>query len=347
MDSGGAKTTGACSCSLSMVGPLFCTSYVSSFIRTKPAGILWSWINPDSPTVDGITVANDVLHQKKAGYLNLPFFTIRIIAYFGIFCGLSYWMRRVSFTQDQDGNPNWSHLGMKISAVGIPATALALTFGAFDLFMSLEYQWFSTMYGVWFFASGMRAALAVTIIGCLYLRNKGLLKGIYKQAHQYDLACLSLAFTVFWAYISFSQYFLIYSANIPEETFWYNIREINPNTGERSLWFLVSMGLIFGHFFFPFIYLLFYRNKIDGQRITFIAAWILIFHLLDVCVWNIIPGREIVPGAYVGYDARPVTGTHLLWGLATLVGVGCLCLRVVMKSFSSKISEIIPVEIQE
>ena len=308
----------------------------------EQAGILWSWINPDNPTVDGITVGNDVLHQKKAGYLNLPFFTVRIIAYFGIFCGLSYWMRRVSFTQDQDGNPNWSHLGMKISAVGIPATALALTFGAFDLFMSLEYQWFSTMYGVWFFASGMRAALAVTIIGCLYLRNKGLLKGIYKQAHQYDLACLSLAFTVFWAYISFSQYFLIYSANIPEETFWYNIREIDPNTGERSLWFLVSMGLIFGHFFFPFIYLLFYRNKIDGQRITFIALWILIFHLLDL-YWNIIPGREIVPGAYVGYDARPVLGTHLLWGLATLVGVGCLCLRVVMKSFSSKVSEIIPI----
>ena len=102
------------------------------------------------------------------------------------------------------------------------------------------------------FASSIRAALAVIIIGCLYLSTKGSLKGIYNQAHQYDLACLSLAFTVFWAYISFSQYFLIYSANIPEETFWYTIREINPNTGERSGWFWVSMGLIFGHFFFPF-----------------------------------------------------------------------------------------------
>ena len=308
----------------------------------EQAGILWSWINPDSPTVDGITVANDVLHQKKAGYLNLPFFTIRIIAYFGIFCGLSYWMRRVSFTQDQDGNPNWSHLGMKISAVGIPATALALTFGAFDLFMSLEYQWFSTMYGVWFFASGMRAALAVTIIGCLYLRNKGLLKGIYKQAHQYDLACLSLAFTVFWAYISFSQYFLIYSANIPEETFWYIIREINPNTGERSGWFLVSLGLIFGYFFFPFLYLLFYKNKVDGPRIIFIAVWILLFNLLDL-YWNIVPGREIRPGSLVGYEARPVFGVHLLWGLASLVGVGCLCAWAVLRSFQSKEAEDIPI----
>ena len=157
------------------------------------AGILWSWINPDSPTVDGITVATDVLHQKKAGYLNLYFFSLRIILYFAVFCGLSHWMRKVSFTQDQDGDPKWSHLGMKVSAIGIPATALALTFGAFDMFMSLEYQWFSTMYGVWFFSSGMRSALAITILGCLFLLKKGTLTGIYKQAHQYDLACLSLS----------------------------------------------------------------------------------------------------------------------------------------------------------
>ena len=145
----------------------------------------------------------DVLHQKKAGYLNLNFFTLRLIAYFGIFCGISHWLRKASFSQDKDGDPSWTHLGTKVSAIGIPAAALALTFGAFDMFMSLEYQWFSTMYGVWFFASGMRAALAVTILICLYLVSNGKLKGLFKQAHQYDLACLSLAFTIFWAYCQF------------------------------------------------------------------------------------------------------------------------------------------------
>ena len=314
------------------------------------SGVLWSWINPDSVTYapphlqgeESLTVADDVLHQKKSGYLNLYFFSFRLILYFGIFCGLSHWLRKVSFTQDKDGDPNWTHLGMKISAAGIPAAALALTFGAFDLFMSLEYQWFSTMYGVWFFSSSIRAALAVIIIGCLYLSTKGSLKGIYNQAHQYDLACLSLAFTVFWAYISFSQYFLIYSANIPEETFWYTIREINPNTGERSGWFWVSMGLIFGHFFFPFLYLLFYRNKIVGVRLLFIVSWILVFHLLDL-YWNIIPGREIAPGAFVGYETRAVFGSHLFWGLATLVGVGCLSAWAVLRSFQSKAAEDIPI----
>ena len=159
------------------------------------AGILWSWINPSSPTIEVssvISVEEDVLHQKKAGYLNLNFFTLRLIAYFGIFCGISHWLRKASFSQDKDGDPSWTHLGTKVSAIGIPAAALALTFGAFDMFMSLEYQWFSTMYGVWFFASGMRAALAVTILVCLYLVSMAKLKGLYKQAHQYDLACLSL-----------------------------------------------------------------------------------------------------------------------------------------------------------
>ena len=320
------------------------------------AGILWSWVNPDAaayapPIVDTtkeeFTVAKDVLYEKKAGYLNLWFFAIRMVFYFGVFCGLSYWMRKVSFSQDLDGDPKWTHLGTKISAAGIAAAALSLTFGAFDMFMSLEYQWFSTMYGVWFFASCIRASLAVAIIGCLYL-SRNSLKGLYKQAHQYDLACMSLAFTVFWAYISFSQYFLIYSANIPEETFWYTIREINPNTGERTGWFWVSMGLIFGHFFFPFLYLLFYRNKIVGPRLIFIVCWILVFHLLDL-YWNIIPGREVAfesskfPVPAVGYDARSVLGTHLLWGLASLIGVGCLCAWAVLRSFQSGVAEVIPI----
>jgi len=103
------------------------------------------------------------------------------------------------------------------------------------------------------------------------------------------------------------------------------------------------MGLIFGHFFFPFLYLLFYRNKIDKPRILFIVSWILVFHLLDL-YWNIIPGREIVPGAFVGFEARPVLGTHLLWGLFSLVGIGCLSAWAVLRSLNhSAQAEIVPV----
>ena len=103
------------------------------------------------------------------------------------------------------------------------------------------------------------------------------------------------------------------------------------------------MGLIFGHFFFPFLYLLFYKNKINGGRIAFIALWILAFHLLDL-YWNIIPGREIVPGAYVGYEARPVLGFHLFWGISIPNRGWLSYVRVpYVQSFNSNVAELIPV----
>ncbi len=334
-----------CLASFPWLGLCFLPLLLIAWFGGDQSGILWSWINAQNETFDPIkqiTVGEDVLYQKKSGYLNLYFFSLRMILYFGIFCGLSHWLRKVSFSQDLDGNPEWTRKGLKVSAIGIPAAALALTFGAFDLFMSLEYQWFSTMYGVWFFSSAIRASLAVTILICIYMSAEGRLKGLYKQAHQYDLGCLSLAFTVFWAYISFSQYFLIYSANIPEETFWYTIREIDPNTGNLSGWFWVSMGLIFGHFFFPFLFLLSYHRKVNRSQIVFIACWILAFHALDL-YWNIIPGREIIPGAKVGYETRSVLGSHLFWGVFSFLGVGCLSVWAVIRSFQSKAAEIVPI----
>ena len=263
--------------------------------------------------------------KREAGYLNLGFFTIRLIAYFSIFCGLSYWLRKVSFTQDTDGDPKWTHMGMKISAAGIPAAALALTFGAFDLFMSLEYQWFSTMYGVWYFASGIRSALAVTIIACFYLSSKNRpLEGIYKQAHQYDLACLSLAFTVFWAYISFLSTFLSIVQTFPRKHSGMSFVKLTLIQGTIRM-VLGQHGSNIRSLLLPFLYLLFYQNKINGPRLIFIVSWILVFHLLDL-YWNIIPGREIRPGEFVSnYQARSVFNTHLIWGLFSLVGIGCLC----------------------
>src|SRR5690606_3212846 len=100
-------------------------------------------------------------------------------------------------------------------------------FLAFDLFMSLSYHWFSTMYGVWFFTVCMRAGLCGTVLLCNVAAVRGWLGGLYNSSHNYFLGSLMLAFTVFWAYITFSQYFLIYNANIPEETFWFNMREIS------------------------------------------------------------------------------------------------------------------------
>lgn len=307
------------------------------FLHENP-GFLWKWMNGLNELPGHGTVGEDPLYIWKSPFLNIPFFAVRAIGIFGIFIVIGTFLRKWSFDTDSTGNIDNTHNARRLSSLGLFLCAIALTLGAIDWFKSLEYHWFSTMYGVWFFAACMRAALASVLILCVILATRGYLKGILKQAHRYDIACMMLAFTVFWAYISFSQYFLIYSANIPEETFWYNIREKN-FTGEKNTWWIVSMGLIFGHFLIPFLILLWYKTKVVVWRTVAVSVWILVFHLLDL-YWNIIPGK--LPGASSsepGYLVRQFSVT--IYDLAALVGIGGLCIFGMCQSI--KKAEPIPI----
>ncbi|MFP4068860.1 MAG: hypothetical protein ACLFVC_01640 [Opitutales bacterium] len=292
-------------------------------------GILWKWMDGTNALPGHGTVATDPLYEWKSPYLNIDFFVLRAFLTFGVFIGLAALLRKWSFDSDSSGDVNNTHKSRRLSAVGLFLLAAAATLGSIDWFKSLEYHWFSTMYGVWFFAASMRAALSALIILCILLATRGYLKGILKQAHRYDIGCLMLAFTVFWTYISFSQYFLIYNANIPEETFWYNIREKNYD-GSLNSWWWVSMGLIFGHFLIPFLILLWYKTKVVVWRSVAIASWILLFHLLDL-YWNIVPGKLPSEGAHgEGYLVRQFSVT--LFDLAALAGVGGVCIWAVCRS---------------
>ncbi len=290
-------------------------------------GIPWVWLDVTRLIPGGETVAHDPLYVHKAGYLNGPFFAVRYVLYFVIWAGLAYMLRRHSFAMDTDGDVRHYRAAYRWSAFGVFATAAALTFGAFDWFKSLEYHWFSTMFGVWFFAACVRSATAALIIVGFILGAKGYLRGIYQDrpghgAHSYLLGCLLLAFTVFWAYISFSQYFLQYNANIPEETFWYNMREFKDLNGQlvKNSWWPVSMFLIFGYFLAPFLSLLWFKNKF-GLRIVAIAAWTLVFHLLDL-YWNILPQK--LYDAEHGYIVRQFGIS--LWDVTALIGIGGICI---------------------
>lgn len=286
-------------------------------------GFIWKWFDADA-------VAHDVLYQKKSWWLGPKSFLIRCIVYFAGWIFLATKLRSLSAAQDIDGNPAWTKKMTFWSAIGIMFTALALTFASIDWIKSIEFHWFSTMFGVWFFAASMRAALAVTALICIYqVYKNGPLTGLFKRGHMYDLGCIMLAFTVFWAYISFSQYFLIYNANIPEETFWYNMRE-------QGAWWYVSMGLIFGHFLFPFIYLLFYGNKVKVGRMIFICLWVLSFHLLDL-YFNILPSKRLDYEMYVPY---PFVVT--LWDVAAFLGIGGICAWSFMRSWRK--TQVIPVK---
>ena len=303
---------------------------------SKKSGLIWKWM-----ALDG-TDHHDVLLESKEAYLNKGAFTLRFFLYFSVFCGLGLFFRHASISQDIDGSANWTHLSIKVACGGIVAMALATTFAAIDWYKAIEHHWFSTMYGVWYFAASMRAALATTVIILFVLSTRGNLKGLFNQAHRYELGVLMFAFTIFWTYISFSQFFLIYNADIPEETFWYNIRQFDPaNPDIKNSWYPIGMCLIFCNFLFPFFYLLFYRSKIVTKRILFIAGWILFWQIADI-YYNILPGIEPDDNALEGafdYTVRQFSVTG--FDVASFIGIGGLCAAAFL--WSRTRSEPIPI----
>ncbi len=306
---------------------LFIPLLLVPFLHENP-GLLWKWMNGFNELPGHGTVGEDPLYQWKSPYLNKEFFAIRAVLVFGVFTALAGLLRKWSFDTDTTGNIQNTHNARRLSSIGLFLCAGAATVGSIDWFKSLEYHWFSTMYGVWFFSASMRAALGFILILCVILATKGYLKGIFKQSHRYDIGCMMLAFTVFWAYISFSQYFIIYNANIPEEVFWYSLREKNYD-GTLNSWWWVSMGLIFGQFLIPFLLLLWYKTKVVIWRSVAVASWILVFTVLDL-YWNIIPGKLVAPDHGAGYLVRQFSVSP--YDIAAVIGVGGICIWSMCRS---------------
>ncbi len=317
---------------------LFLPLLLIPWVYSDP-GIVWKWLNPDHLLPSGYTVANDVLYHAKEPYLNKSFFTVRALLFFGVFLFFANALRKHSFAMDRDGDPRHYGATRKLAAAGIFACGLSATFASIDWYMSIEFHWFSTMYGVWFFAASMRAAIAFILILLFFQAEKGVLRGIHKQAHNYEFGCMALAFTVFWAYISFSQYFLIYQANIPEETFWYKIRHTNAD-GSTNSWWWIGLALVFCHFLIPFLFLLFYKTKVRIRLILFVATWILVFHLVDL-YFNILPSKKAPAENILNYDVRQFGIT--IWDVATIVGIG----GVVLWAYRRSLSEHSPVPLRD
>lgn len=303
---------------------LFLPLLVSAWV--KP-GLVWPWMDLSHP-IHGGTVGADPLYLKKSGFLSLKMFTGMTLAFFAIWIGLSARLRKASFSQDKDGDPKWTFMNRKTAAAGIVLTALSLTFAAIYWMKSLEYHWFSTMYGVWFFANCVRGGLAFAVVITCWLYARGDYKGIYTVTQFHTLVALAFAFVVFWGYVTFSQYFLIWNANVPEETFWYNIRE----TGD---WWYVGLVLLFGHFFVPFIAWLFYRWKSERKRALAVSLWVATIILVDIC-FNTLPALKDAHG-----EPLPFLSINLLWVLTSVVGVGGICIWSYLKSFPT--AKLIPI----
>jgi hypothetical protein len=225
-----------------------------------------------------------VLEHKK-GFLEKGFFSVRVGIYFFIWIGLALYMFKNSVAQDSHGEAATTIKMGKLSAGAMPFFALSLTFAAFDWMMSLDYGWFSTIFGVIYFASGFIGILASMIIASFLLQKRGYLKGAVTVEHYHDMGKFMFAFIIFWAYVSFSQYILIRYPNIPEETIWFLHRwELDGGTGWKN-W---SIALPLFHFVLPFLLLMSRHVKRNKVTCVLMACWMLVASYLHF-YWLIMP----------------------------------------------------------
>lgn len=223
---------------------------------------------PDHPAYDGVLAG-------KAGWLSKPFFLVRVVIYFATWIGLAWLFRSSSIRQDENGDPAINLRLSRIAAPGLLLFALSLTFAAFDWIMSLDPHWFSTIFGITYFSGGYMAFLAFVILLLRWLGTKGYLRGAVTTEHYHDLGKLMFAFMVFWTYTNFSQYMLIWYANLPEETAWFQKRA-------GSGWGAIGTLLILGHFFIPFVFLMSRHVKRHPVALAVGAIFLLVIHCIDM-----------------------------------------------------------------
>ena len=221
------------------------------------------------------------LWHVRHTYFSAPFLIARLVIYFGVWIGYATVMRNWSLAQDAVGGAALAKTMHWWAPSGTLLLGLTATFFAFDVLMSLQYSWFSTIFGVYFWTGGIRGSLSTAVLLVLSMRAAGYLRSTITLEHLHDAAKLMFGFTVFWAYIAFAQYFLIWYGNMPEETQYYLLRR---NGG----WYALSMLLPIVNFVVPFFLLLPRANKRNPVTLALAAGWILFTHALDL-YWQILP----------------------------------------------------------
>ncbi len=235
---------------------------------------LYSWTVPGA-------AEHDALLQWKAPYLNVPFFLIRAVLYFGIWSFIALLYYRGSRGQDTTGDPKVSTRLRALAGPAIIVLALTQTFASIDWIMSITPHWYSTIFGVYFFAGSFVGFIALLSVVTVAMQRAGLLDTIVTAEHLHDIGKLLFGFTVFWAYIGFSQFFLVWYANLPEETIWYKSRL-------EGSWMQASIFLALGHFAVPFFYLMGRTVKRKGATLAIGGAWLLAMHFFDL-YWQVMP----------------------------------------------------------
>lgn len=222
-------------------------------------------------------------HATRAKF---PLFTMPGFYLVALFCMFVWWfytnrLRYWSLKQDETGAVICTRMMRRYSASGVVLFAITVTLASIMWLKGLQHEWYSTMYGVWYFAGSTWTTLATVYVITMLLERLGPLRGLVHEKTYYFIGSLLFAFTVFYAYVTFAQYFITWNANIPEETFWYVLRE-------RGTWWYIGMVIIFGHFFLPFLLLLRIDWKLKLSVMVPVCAWAWLMHYIDLS-FNIIP----------------------------------------------------------
>ena len=243
--------------------------------------------------------------HASAAYLNVPFFAVRWVLYALVWGLMGTYYLRGSLSQDVSGDASPSVTMRRWSAPAMIAFAFTLSFAAFDLLMSLDPGWYSTIFGVYYFAGAAVGVYALLPLAAFLLQRAGFIRRSVSVEHYHDLGKLLFGFVVFWAYIAFSQYMLQWYANLPEETHWFVVRQ-------QHGWGWVGLALVFGHFLIPFAALLSRAPKRRPRFLAAAAAWMLAMHWVDL-YWL------VMPAASPGSPALHVVDLTVLAGLVSLL----------------------------
>jgi hypothetical protein len=261
-------------------------------------GHLYEWAHPEH-------VAHDALLQAKEPYLNVPFFTVRAAIYFAVWLVIAYYLVRWSRQQDVTGDPD---IVRKLQFLGRGALllySLTMTFAAVDWAMSLEPHWYSTIYGILMIGGQVLSAFAFVIPVLLLIRDREPISDLVTAEQFHDLGKLLLAFVMLYAYFSFSQFLIIWSGNLPEETPWYLARS-------KGGWQYIALLVLILQFVLPFVILLSRNLKRNARRLAVVALIVLAARLLDLH-WMITPAFSPGKLTFHWMDLTAVIGIGGLW----------------------------------
>ncbi|MEK6284133.1 MAG: hypothetical protein AABO57_00160 [Acidobacteriota bacterium] len=246
---------------------------------------IFTWAQPDH---SGASEALKHALAHKAPYLNVPFFLARAVFYFAAWNVMAYFLSKWSLEQDRTGHRPVTTKLQGLSAPGLLLYGFTVTFASVDWLMSLEPQWFSTMYGILVMGGQGLSAMAFIIAAVVLLARYKPMSEVIKPSHLHDLGKLMLAFLMLWAYFSFSQFLIIWSGNLPEEIPWY-VRRL------QSSWKWVGLSLVVLQFALPFVLLLSRDLKRNGRTLAVVAIAIIVMRFVDL-IW--MTGPEFHEGAF-------------------------------------------------